>query len=42
MAYSGTVVTTGQATGVVVATGARTEIGRIGALVAGVQASPRR
>ncbi|GAB4481362.1 MAG: cation-transporting P-type ATPase [Burkholderiaceae bacterium] len=37
MAYSGTVVTYGQATGVVVATGARTEIGRIGTLVAGVQ-----
>jgi calcium-translocating P-type ATPase len=37
MAYSGTVVTYGQATGVVVATGTRTEIGRIGALVAGVQ-----
>jgi magnesium-transporting ATPase (P-type) len=38
MAYSGTVVTYGQATGVVVATGTRTEIGRIGTLVAGVQA----
>jgi magnesium-transporting ATPase (P-type) len=37
MAYSGTVVTYGQATRLVVATGARTEIGRIGALVAGVQ-----
>jgi magnesium-transporting ATPase (P-type) len=37
MAYSGTVVTYGQATGVAVATGTRTEIGRIGALVAGVQ-----
>jgi magnesium-transporting ATPase (P-type) len=37
MAYSGTVVTYGQATGLVVATGPRTEIGRIGALVAGVQ-----
>jgi len=37
MAYSGTVVTYGQATGVVVATATQTEIGRIGALVAGVQ-----
>jgi magnesium-transporting ATPase (P-type) len=37
MAYSGTVVTYGQATGVVVATGTRTEIGRIGTLVAGVE-----
>jgi magnesium-transporting ATPase (P-type) len=37
MAYSGTVVTYGQATGVVVATATHTEIGRIGALVAGVQ-----
>jgi magnesium-transporting ATPase (P-type) len=37
MAYSGTVVTYGQATGVVVATGVRTEIGRIGTLVAGVE-----
>lgn len=37
MAYSGTVVTFGQARGVVVATGASTEIGRIGALVAGVE-----
>jgi magnesium-transporting ATPase (P-type) len=36
MAYAGTVVGVGQATGVVVATGARTEIGRIGHLVAGV------
>jgi magnesium-transporting ATPase (P-type) len=36
MAYFGTAVTYGQATGVVVATGTRTEIGRIGALVAGV------
>jgi magnesium-transporting ATPase (P-type) len=36
MAYSGTVVTFGQATGVVVATGTSTEIGRIGTLVAGV------
>ena len=36
MAYSGTVVTVGQGRGVVVATAAQTEIGRIGALVAGV------
>jgi magnesium-transporting ATPase (P-type) len=36
MAYSGTVVTYGQATGVVVATAGQTQIGRIGALVAGV------
>ena len=36
MAYSGTVVTWGQATGVVVGTGPRTEIGRIGAMVSGV------
>jgi magnesium-transporting ATPase (P-type) len=38
MAYSGTVVTYGQGTGVVVETGGRTEIGRIGELVANVQA----
>ena len=37
MAYSGTVVTFGQATGLVVATGPVTEIGRIGTLVSGVQ-----
>jgi magnesium-transporting ATPase (P-type) len=37
MAYSGTLVTHGQGMGVVVATGAHTEIGRISALVAGVQ-----
>ncbi len=37
MAYSGTLVTHGQGTGVVVVTGAHTEIGRISALVAGVQ-----
>jgi magnesium-transporting ATPase (P-type) len=37
MAYSGTVVTYGQGSGVVVATATHTEIGRIGALVAGVQ-----
>ena len=37
MAYSGTVVGYGQGRGVVVATGVATEIGRIGALVAGVE-----
>jgi magnesium-transporting ATPase (P-type) len=37
MAYSGTVVTYGQAIGVVVDTGAHTQIGRIGTLVSGVQ-----
>ena len=37
MAYSGTLVTYGQGTGLVVETGARTEIGRISALVAGVE-----
>ncbi|MEW6727994.1 MAG: cation-transporting P-type ATPase [Pseudomonadota bacterium] len=37
MAYSGTVVTFGQARGLVVATGTATEIGRIGAMVAGVE-----
>ena len=37
MAYSGTVVTYGQATGVVAATATHTELGRIGALVSGVQ-----
>jgi magnesium-transporting ATPase (P-type) len=36
MAYSGTLVATGQGMGVVVATGARTEIGQIGTLVGGV------
>jgi magnesium-transporting ATPase (P-type) len=36
MAYSGTVVTYGQARGVVVATGSETEIGRIGTLVSDV------
>ncbi len=36
MCYSGTVVTFGQGTGVVVATGSQTELGRIGRLVAGV------
>lgn len=37
MAYSGTLITSGQAEGVVVATGARTEIGRISGLIAGVE-----
>ena len=37
MAYSGTLVATGQGMGVVVATGARTEIGQIGSLMGGVQ-----
>jgi magnesium-transporting ATPase (P-type) len=37
MAYSGTLVTHGQGTGLVVATGAGTEIGRISALVANVE-----
>jgi len=37
MAYSGTLVTHGQGVGVVVGTGAETEIGRISALVAGVK-----
>ncbi len=37
MAYSGTVVNFGNTTGVVVATGAATEIGRIGTLVSEVQ-----
>ncbi|MEA3273776.1 MAG: cation-transporting P-type ATPase [Pseudomonadota bacterium] len=37
MAYSGTLVTHGQGAGVVVATGVYTEIGRISAMVAGVQ-----
>jgi magnesium-transporting ATPase (P-type) len=36
MVFSGTFVTVGQATGVVVGTGAHSEIGRIGQLVAGV------
>ena len=36
MAFAGTVVTVGQATGVVVATARLTEIGQIGAMVAGV------
>ncbi|HVL88421.1 MAG TPA: cation-transporting P-type ATPase [Candidatus Thermoplasmatota archaeon] len=37
MAHSGTLVTFGQATGVVVATGMRTELGRISALLSEVQ-----
>lgn len=37
MAYSGTLVTQGQGLGLVVTTGADTEIGRISALVAGVE-----
>jgi magnesium-transporting ATPase (P-type) len=37
MAYSGTLVTFGQARGIAVATGPATEIGRIGTLVAGVE-----
>ncbi len=37
MAYSGTLVTAGQATGVVVATGAATEIGRISGLLSQVE-----
>jgi potassium/sodium efflux P-type ATPase len=36
MAYAGTVVTVGQASGIVVATARQTEIGQIGAMVAGV------
>jgi magnesium-transporting ATPase (P-type) len=38
MAYAGTLVATGQGTGVVVATGVHTEIGKIGSLVGGLQA----
>ncbi|MEW5864283.1 MAG: HAD-IC family P-type ATPase [Pseudomonadota bacterium] len=37
MAYSGTLVVAGQGIGVAVATGAKTEVGRIGALLAGVE-----
>ena len=37
MAYSGTLVSYGQGTGVVVATGARTEIGRISAMLGAVE-----
>lgn len=36
MAYSGTLITAGQGLGVVVATGSQTELGRISAMVAGV------
>jgi magnesium-transporting ATPase (P-type) len=38
MAFSGTMVVSGRATGVVVATGSATELGRINALLAGVNA----
>ncbi len=38
MAFSGTVVVYGQATGVVVATGASTELGRINTMLAGIEA----
>ncbi len=38
MGFSGTMVVSGRATGVVVATGAETELGRINALLAGVSA----
>ena len=38
MAYSGTLVTRGQASGIAVATGDRTEIGHISALLGGVEA----
>jgi magnesium-transporting ATPase (P-type) len=37
MAFSGTLVATGRGTGVVVATGSHTEIGRINTLIAGVE-----
>lgn len=37
MAYSGTLVTRGQAVGLVVATGDRTELGRIGVMLAGME-----
>ncbi|OOZ35926.1 carbonate dehydratase [Solemya velesiana gill symbiont] len=37
MAYSGTLVTHGQGSGIVIATGTETEIGRISSLVAGVE-----
>jgi len=40
MAYAGTLVTQGQARAVVVATGARTEIGRIGRLLETVETGP--
>ena len=38
MAWSGTVVVHGQATGIVIATGARSELGRINAMLAGIRA----
>ena len=38
MAFSGTMVVSGRATGVVVATGSETELGRINQLLAGVSA----
>jgi magnesium-transporting ATPase (P-type) len=38
MAWSGTVVVHGQATGIVTATGARSELGKINAMLAGIQA----
>ena len=37
MAYSGTMVASGQGAGLVVATGAATELGRVSAMVAGVE-----
>lgn len=40
MVFSGTVVTRGAARGIVVATGARTEIGQIAGMIAGVEATP--
>jgi magnesium-transporting ATPase (P-type) len=40
MAYKGTTVAAGLGRGVVIATGARTEVGRVGALVADVDAEP--
>jgi magnesium-transporting ATPase (P-type) len=40
MAYSGTLITSGRITGVVVATGSSTEIGRIGEMVSRVKAAP--
>ena len=39
MAFTGTLVVAGQAEGVVVATGAGTEIGRVGSLLAGLEAA---
>ncbi len=40
MAYSGTVVVYGQATGIVVATGGSTELGRINQMLAGIRSQP--